>query len=99
MTPEERAEKITSSDDWDDIASFGIDYERLAKMIAAAIREAVLEDRQARTADDIYRLARAGAYEDAEKIAQRFQRRRNSHRFLAEHIAKVIRARAKEVCK
>lgn len=39
-----------------------------------------------------HRKARSEALEEAAKIADNHQLRRNSHRFLAEHIAKKIRA-------
>jgi hypothetical protein len=74
--------------------------------IAAEIREAVLEDRQARAADDIYRLARAGAYEDAAKILDDEASRYRSYTHdlsmrtaiaEMERLATLIRARAKEV--
>lgn len=57
-----------------------------------AVQEACLNDKKIEFIENLVRQARSEALEEAAKIADNHQLRHNSHRFLAEHIAKKIRA-------
>ena len=99
MTPDERAEKIIGR--WrpymkvfGPTKGFPKNKGSMQDDIAAEIREAVLDDREQRTADDLYALSRKvgarEAYEDAAKIAE-------YHSGPSVQLAEKIRARAKEL--
>lgn len=97
-TARELAEKIIASMG-KSVTACNADRKWLESVIAEALREAVLEDRNIRTADDLYKLSyqrgRAEAYEECAKIVHKHFLHDDCAEDCVDNIEKEIRQAAK----